>query len=132
MPPRAFTRSTAHSKLRKTASPVLAKGPLMLSMSASRTGATGAEAAACASAAKGFAHSASAANFKVSRRKLKGGCIVLKRVPLRLDEVSSGTHDGTAAQCKGHTFLVPIVFTQEFSHVFRPHPSHRPLRTPRL
>jgi hypothetical protein len=40
-PPRAFTRSTAHSRLRNTASPVLAKGPLMLSMRARRMGAGG-------------------------------------------------------------------------------------------
>jgi hypothetical protein len=56
-------------------------------------GAGGVVEALCASAAKGLAHSASAANFKASRRQIKGGFIVLKRLPMRLDEVSSGTHD---------------------------------------
>ncbi|WP_429611296.1 hypothetical protein [Variovorax sp. W2I14] len=64
----------------------------MLSINASRMGAGGTD-EVCASAAKGLAHSASAANFKAWRRQIKGGVIVLKRVRLRLDEVSSGTQD---------------------------------------
>ncbi|MGJ7605728.1 hypothetical protein ACSFA7_15415 [Variovorax sp. LT1R20] len=64
----------------------------MLSIKARRMGAGGAT-GACASPAEGLAHSASAANFKAWRRQIKGGVIVLKRVRLRLDEVSSGTQD---------------------------------------
>ncbi|WP_235505704.1 hypothetical protein [Variovorax sp. Root411] len=61
----------------------------MLSIKARRMGA----ACVCAVVVKEAAHSASAANFKARRRQIKEGVIVLKRVRLRLDEVSSGTQD---------------------------------------
>ncbi|WP_281080749.1 hypothetical protein [Variovorax paradoxus] len=61
----------------------------MLSINARRMGAGG----VCASAAKGLAHSDSAANFKAWRRSKKLEFIDLKRAPLGLDEVSSGTQD---------------------------------------
>src|SRR5206468_11830895 len=63
-PPRAFTRSTAHSKLRQTASPPLALPPERPSIKARRIAGAG----ACANAKAGTSEVA-ASDFKTARRE---------------------------------------------------------------
>src|SRR4051812_30066073 len=88
----------AHSRLRNTASPVFANGPLMLSIKASRIGSGGF--AGCAAAngeatviapIAATAHSVAPPDFKARRREIKLEFILLKgrrRGPLSM---ASGT-----------------------------------------
>jgi hypothetical protein len=79
-PPRALTRSTAHSRLRNTASPVLANGPLMLSIRARRMGAGGLGLRHCGQR-QPLAHSAERREFQGPTAPNKAGdSFVLKRV----------------------------------------------------